>query len=109
MEGVAIWIDNMFLRVAFRLPGSSGSVTRAQILSAGHSPTKAPAVLKVNVGATNLVLFGVSFHFPKLTAERSSWLHFRRLLSQTIRKLTWDEKVDNLRIWVLLTVYHIHL
>ena len=65
MEGVAIWIDNMFLRVGFRLPGSSGSVTRAQILSAGHSPTKAPAILKVNVSNTELDFYSCSLPFAQ--------------------------------------------
>ena len=65
VEGVAIWIDNMFLRVGFRLPGSSGSVTRAQILSAGHSPTKAPAVLKVNVSNTELGFYSCSVPFAQ--------------------------------------------
>ena len=49
MEGLVLWIDNMYLRIGFNVPGASGSVTRAQILSAGHSPTKAPSVLRVSL------------------------------------------------------------
>ncbi len=50
LDGLVLWIDKMYLRTNFHLCGAAGSgcVTRAQVLSAGHSPVKAPPVLRVS-------------------------------------------------------------